>query len=194
MIHVYTIGGNGRTHVCAALCSSSISHITLTTTSPQSPYGHSSQCHSNADSSPWSVPVMSLCVCVCVCVNAFIYAYALKSCYVCLSDCICLDAFMHVVFFSIFKGLQIFFSLSRLLSEGTREMKVCRCSDRESRHRGVGRSQEQLSSSNRQRAKRMTVPSSSLSVNMIMFEPSFRSKACHTTCKTGTKGTQIETY
>lgn len=60
--------------------------------------------------------------------------------------------------------------------------------DRASRQRGVGRSQEELSSSNRQRAKRMTVPSSSLSVNMIMFEPSLRSKACHTACKTVTEG------
>ena len=48
-------------------------------------------------------------------------------------------------------------------------------------------------SSNRQRAKRMTVPSSSLSVNTIIFEPGSRSKACHATCKTVTKGTQIET-
>lgn len=41
--------------------------------------------------------------------------------------------------------------------------------------RGV---REELIGSNRQRAKRMTVPPSSLCVSVILFEPSLRSKAC----------------
>lgn len=104
------------------------------------------------------------------------------------SLCKCLCAFTHVFFF--YFGGPVFCFLP-LVSEKAANMKVCHRGDkgdRASRQRGVGRSQEELSSSNRQRAKRMTVPSSSPSVNMIMLEPSWRSKACHTACKTVTVG------
>lgn len=131
------------------------------------PYGHSSQCQSNADSGPRSFMVIfSLCVCVCVCIHA------------------CVFLFWGTCFFFVF-FLTFPFRRSRRY-EGVSLQWQGR--DGASRQRGVGRSQEELSSSNRQRAKRMTVPSSSLSVNMIMFEPSLRSKACHTACKTVTKG------
>lgn len=121
-----------------------------------------------------------------------------------VSECIhaCIFLFLGTWCFLFCFVLWVFFSP---LSEGAGDMKVCRCSDREGRDRAslekesereVGRSQEELSSSsssNRQRAKRMTVPSSSLSVNMIIFEPSWRSKACQTTCKMVTKGSQTDT-
>ena len=119
------------------------------------------------------------CVCLCVCAHS----------------CMCFSIFGGGLFFRSF-----FFCFFVLYfpfpSKGAGDMKVCRCSDRErsdgaSRRRG---SQEELSSSNRQRAKRMTVPSSSLSVNMIMFEPSLGSKACATACKTVTKESQKETH
>lgn len=108
------------------------------------------------------------------------------------SLCMCLRAFTHMFF--LFRGTCFFFFflfVFYLVSEKAANMKVCHRSDkgdRASRQRRVGRSQEELSSSNRQRAKRMTVPSSSLSVNMILLEPSWRSKACHTACKTVTVG------
>lgn len=107
---------------------------------------------------------------------------------VCLYMCLC--AFSHVFFYFFFFSGGGWF----LFSQKAKDMKVCRCTDREETERverGVERSQEELSSSNRQRAKRMTVPSSSLSVNMIMFEPSLRSKACHTACKEATKGSRM---
>lgn len=93
------IGGNGHTLLSvrhSAPVPSVTSHWLPCPHNP--PYGHSSQCHSNADSGPWSVTVMSLSLSLCVCVNSFIYAYILESCSVCLSDCMCLNAFMHVFF------------------------------------------------------------------------------------------------
>lgn len=154
------------------------------------PYGHSSQCQSNADSGPWSVMVMSLCVCVLIHVYFGVSVFVSTHVSVCIHACVFLFWGAWWCFVFCFPSSQ---------KEGVWDMKVCRCSDRErrdraSRQRGVGRSQEELSSSNRQRAKRMTVPSSSLSVNMIIFEPSLRSKTCHTTCKMVTKGSQTETH
>lgn len=164
--------------------SSSISHITLAPVSPQPSLRSfitvsvkrwlgSQECHAN---------VAPLCMSAHSCVL------------VCLLVCLC--PFTHVFFYFLWGGGACFLCLFFVLyfpfpSKGAGDMKVCRCSDRASRQRG---SQEELSSSNRQRAKRMTVPSSSLSVNMIMFEPSLGSKACRTACKTVTKESQTETH
>lgn len=46
------------------------------------------------------------------------------------------------------------------------------------RHGDGARCREELIASNRQRAKRMTVPPSSLCVSVILFELGLRSKAC----------------
>lgn len=80
---------------CAALCSSSISHITLTPVSPQSSLRSfitmsvkrwlgSLECHGN-------VPL-------CMCSRSCIFWC------VCLSECMCLCAFMHVFFFLFWGG------------------------------------------------------------------------------------------
>lgn len=107
---------------CAALCSSSISHITLTLVSPQSSprsfitvsfkrWLGSLECHGNAV--PQCVYTHS-CICIfwCVCV------------WVCLDPCVWVHSCMR---FSIL-GVLLFFLF---YSEGAGDMKVCRCSDRE---------------------------------------------------------------
>lgn len=93
---------------CAALCSSSISHITLTPVSPQSSLRSfitmsvkrwlgSLESHGNV------VPL-----CVCVCVYSFMYAYILV--FLCKRHC----AFVHVFF--LFLGGPVFFLSFSLFS------------------------------------------------------------------------------
>lgn len=104
---------------CAALCSSSISHITLTLVSPQSSprsfitvslkrWLGSLECHGNAV--PQCVYTHS-CICIFWCMS--------------LSGSMCLSPFMHAFFYF---GVLLFFLF---YSEGAGDMKVCRCSDRE---------------------------------------------------------------
>lgn len=129
------------------------------------PYSHSSQRQSNTGSCPRSVMVMfSLCVCVCVHSHVFLY----------------------------FGGTVLFCVFTFPLRRRRRHEGVSLQRQREWVDRQRERRRKELSSSNRQRAKRMTVPSSSFAVNMIMFETSLRSQACHTVCKTVTKRIQQE--
>lgn len=170
---------------CAALCSSSISHITLTLVSPQSSprsfitvslkrWLGSLECHGNA------VPQ-------CVCILIHVYVYFGASVY----EFVWIHVFesIHACVF-LFWGSYCFFFFTQKAPEIWRCVAAVteRGRDSASRQRAVGRIQEELRSSNRQRAKRMTVPSSSRSVNTIIFEPGFRSKTRHTICKTVTKG------
>lgn len=178
---------------CAVLCSSSIRHITLTPVSLQSSLWSfitmslkrwlgSLECHGNAV--PLCVRIhihihscMCICWCVCVWLTACVYVHS----------CMLFSILGSLVFFLFFfSPSQKIWRCVAAVTERDKTEQV----DREEWRR----SQEELSSSNRQRAKRMTVPSSSLSVNMIIFEPSLRSKACHTTCKMVTKGSQVETH
>lgn len=178
------VGGNMHTDAVflfvAALCSSSISHITLTPVSPQSSrrsfitmsvkrWLWSQECHGNV------VPP-------CMCTHS------------CIFWCVCVHSRMCVSIFRrpssrsvvlVFLALEIWRCVTAMTEEVDRE----EWSQEEW-------SQEELGggSSNRQRAKRMTVPSSNLGVRMIMFKPSLGSKACHTTCKTVTEGSRIETH
>lgn len=78
------------------------------------PYGHSSQCHSNAESGPWSVTVMpSLCVCILI----------FWSVCVLLNACVCVHSCMLLFFLFLEKAWQIFFFVFSL-SEGA-EMWRC---------------------------------------------------------------------
>lgn len=167
---------------CAALCSSSISHITLTLVSPQSSprsfitvslkrWLGSLECHGNAV--PQCVYTHS-CICIFWCVCVWV-CHVFES----IHACVFLFWGSYCFFFFTQKAPEIW----RCVAAVTEKRR-----DSASRQRAVGRIQEELRSSNRQRAKRMTVPSSSRSVNTIIFEPGFRSKTRHTICKTVTKG------
>lgn len=182
------ISGNVHTVAVSLLCSTVFqfhqSHHTDSSCPHNPPHGHSSQCHSSADSGPWSVMVMlSLSVCILIHVyvyfGAFVYEFVWIHVFESIHACVFLFWGSYCFFFFTQKAPEIW----RCVAAVTEKRR-----DSASRQRAVGRIQEELRSSNRQRAKRMTVPSSSRSVNTIIFEPGFRSKTRHTICKTVTKG------